>query len=272
MLDPMRPVAERGLVLLGCGKMGGAMLRGWLAAGLPPGVVSVIDPAGAPDLAETGVSVNGALPAAPAVAVLAVKPQMMADALPQVAALAGPDTLFLSIAAGLPIAWFESRLAPGTPVVRAMPNTPAAVGRGVTALIGNAAASESLGLAAALCGTVGATVTLENESQMDAVTALSGGGPAYVFHMIEAMAQAGVAAGLPEELSTTLARVTVCGAGELAWGSEDSAETLRVNVTSPGGTTAEALKVLMDPDSGLPPLMTKAVAAAAARSRALADG
>jgi pyrroline-5-carboxylate reductase len=269
MLDPMRPVAERGLVLLGCGKMGSAMLRGWLAADLPPASVTVLDPAAA-DWSGEGVAVNAAPPAHPAVVVLAVKPQMMEAALPQVAGLAGPDTLFLSIAAGLPLAWFEARLAAGTPVVRAMPNTPAAVGRGVTALIANAPGEGALPLAEALCAAVGDTVRLEAESQMDAVTALSGGGPAYVFHLIEAMAAAGVAAGLPEDLAMTLARTTVCGSGELAWRSEESAETLRVNVTSPGGTTAEALKVLMDPENGLPPLMARAVAAAAARSRALA--
>ncbi len=269
MLDPMRPVAERGLVLLGCGKMGSAMLRGWLAAELPPASVTVLDPAAA-DWSGKGVAVNAAAPAHPAVVVLAVKPQMMETALPQVAGLAGPDTLFLSIAAGLPLAWFEARLGAATPVVRAMPNTPAAVGRGVTALIANRAGAGALPLAEALCAAVGDTVRLEAESQMDAVTALSGGGPAYVFHLIEAMAAAGVAAGLPEDLATTLARTTVCGAGELAWRSEESAETLRVNVTSPGGTTAEALKVLMDPENGLPPLMARAVAAAAARSRDLA--
>jgi pyrroline-5-carboxylate reductase len=266
MLDPMRPVAERGLVLLGCGKMGGAMLQGWLGADLPPGAVTVIDPAGAIGF-DAGFAPTP--PDSPAVIVLAVKPQMMEAALPQVAHLAGPETLVLSIAAGLPLSWFEARLPAGTPIVRAMPNTPAAVGRGVTALIGNAAAAERLALAEALCAAVGATVRLEREDQMDAVTALSGGGPAYVFHLIEAMTEAGVAAGLPADLSETLARTTVCGAGELAWRSEESAETLRVNVTSPGGTTAEALKVLMDPETGLPPLMTRAIAAAAARSRAL---
>ena len=269
MIDPLRVVAERGLVLLGCGKMGGAMLEGWLAAGLPPETVSIIDPAPAPALAARGVVVNGALPEAPAVLVLAVKPQMMEAALPQVAGLAGPDTLALSIAAGLPLAWFAARLGEGTPIVRAMPNTPAAVGRGITALIPNAAGADRLPLAEALCAAVGETVRLDGEEQMDAVTALSGGGPAYVFHLIEAMAQAGEAAGLGPDLAMALARTTVCGAGELAWRSAESAETLRVNVTSPGGTTAEALKVLMDAESGLPPLMTRAVAAAAARSRAL---
>jgi pyrroline-5-carboxylate reductase len=177
--------------------------------------VTVLDPAAPPALAEAGCRVNAALPA-PGVVVLAVKPQMMADALPQVAPLAGPDTAFLSIAAGLTLGWFAERLAPGTPIVRAMPNTPAAVGRGVTALIANAPGEAALPMAEALCAAVGETVRLETEDQMDAVTALSGGGPAYVFHLIEAMAEAGEAAGLPPALAMTLARATVCGAGELA--------------------------------------------------------
>ena len=271
MIDPMGQAAERGLVLLGCGKMGGAMLQGWLRAGLPPERVSVIEPFPPDWLAETGVVVGGAPPESPAAVMLAVKPQMMEAALPAVAGLSGPETLFLSIAAGLPLGWFEARLPYGaTPIVRAMPNTPAAIGRGVTALIGNGCAEDSILLAEALCAAVGATVRLETERQMDAVTALSGGGPAYVFHLIEAMAAAGEAEGLPPDLAMTLARATVCGAGALAEDAPESAETLRVNVTSPGGTTAEALAVLMDPDTGLPPLMRRAVAAAAARSRALA--
>lgn len=272
MDEALRPVAEGGLVLLGCGKMGGAMLEGWLAAGLPPAAAHVIEPnAGAVTeaFAARGVQV-GAAPGSAAAVVLAVKPQMMAAALPTVSDLAGPGTLFLSIAAGTPIAFFEAQLGPATPIVRAMPNTPAAVGRGITALVGNAPAQALLALADALCGAVGETVRLEEEAQIDAVTALSGGGPAYVFHLIEAMAAAGVAEGLPPEMAMRLARATVCGAGELARRSPDSAETLRVNVTSPGGTTAEALKHLMDPQSGLPPLMRRAVAAAAERGRALA--
>jgi pyrroline-5-carboxylate reductase len=269
MIDPLKPVAERGLVLLGCGKMGGAMLKGWLRAGLPPERVAVIEPSPPDWLAEAGVTAGGPLPSDPAALVLAVKPQMMEAALPQVAALSGPDSLALSIAAGLPLAWFETRLAAGTPVVRAMPNTPAAVGRGVTALVANGPGAAALPLAEALCAAVGETVRLEEEGQMDAVTALSGGGPAYVFHLIEAMAAAGAAEGLPPDLAMTLARATVCGAGALAADAPESAETLRVNVTSPGGTTPEALKVLMDGETGLTPLMRRAVAAAAARSRAL---
>jgi pyrroline-5-carboxylate reductase len=270
MQEALRPAAERGLVLLGCGKMGGALLDGWLAAGLPPQAVTVLDPKADARLAGLGVRVNAALPDRPAVVVLAVKPQMMAEAMPSVAGLARSGALFMSIAAGTSIAWFERTLGAGTPVVRAMPNTPAAVGRGITALVANAAGQGGLALARALASAVGETVLLESESQMDAVTAVSGSGPAYVFHLIEALAAAGEAEGLSRELAMQLARATVCGAGELAHRSDDSAEMLRVAVTSPGGTTAAALSELMDPQHGLPPLMRRAVAAAAARSRALA--
>jgi pyrroline-5-carboxylate reductase len=195
---------------------------------------------------------------------------MMETALPAVAGLAGGDALFLSIAAGKTLGWFEARLGAATPIVRAMPNTPAAVGRGITALVANAAGAAALPLAEALAAAVGETVRHDDEAQMDAVTAVSGSGPAYVFHLIEALAAAGVAEGLPPDLAMRLARATVCGAGELAFRSPDSAETLRVAVTSPGGTTAAALALLMDAETGLPPLMRRAVAAAAARSRALA--
>ncbi|MFT4795695.1 MAG: pyrroline-5-carboxylate reductase [Paracoccaceae bacterium] len=274
MTEEMTLLAEGGVILLGCGKMGGAMLDGWLAAGLPPSSVTVIDP-GVGDylraLQEKGVSLNPQMLRGAAVCVLAVKPQMMAAALPQVARLAGEGTLFLSIAAGLPIKFFEDALGPRTIVIRAMPNTPAAVGRGITALIGNKAVDDmGMRLAEALASAVGECVRLDDESQMDAVTGVSGSGPAYVFNMIEALAAAGEAEGLPPELAMTLARATVSGAGELAARAGESAAQLRINVTSPGGTTAAALGVLMDEDAGLAPLMRKAVAAAATRSRELA--
>lgn len=270
MQEALRPVVDRGLVLLGCGRMGGALLAGWRAAGVPPRAVTVLDPNADPRLAGEGVRVNAPPPDHPAVVVLAVKPQMMAEALPSVAHLAGNETLFLSIAAGTPIAWLEGRLAAGTPIVRAMPNTPAAVGRGITALIANAAGQRVLGLAEALASCVGETVRLEAESQIDAVTAVSGSGPAYVFHLIEALASAGESEGLSRDLAMRLARATLCGAGELAYRSAESAGALRVAVTSPGGTTAAALVELMDDRRGLGPLLRRAVAAAAARSRALA--
>lgn len=273
MTEEMTLLAEGGVILLGCGKMGGAMLDGWLAAGLPASAVTVVDP-GAGEylkaLEQKGVTLNPQIVRGAAVCVLAVKPQMMATALPQVARLASEGTLFLSIAAGLPIRFFEDALGPQIRIVRAMPNTPAAVGRGITALIGNSGVDDmGMRLAEALAAAVGECVRLEDESQMDAVTAVSGSGPAYVFNMIEALAAAGVAEGLPPELAMQLAQATVSGAGELAIRADESPAQLRVNVTSPGGTTAAALGVLMDEETGLTPLMRKAVAAAAARSREL---
>ncbi|GHC13416.1 pyrroline-5-carboxylate reductase [Gemmobacter nanjingensis] len=267
MLDRVK---DRGLVLLGCGKMGSAMLEGWLAQGVPPGSVHVIEPYPSDWLKSTGVHLNEPLPAAPAIVLLAVKPQMMGAALPQVVALGGGDTLFLSIAAGTTIASFEETFGAATPIIRAMPNTPAAVGRGISAITGNPRATEAdLQLAEALLSAVGQVVRLEGEHQMDAVTAVSGSGPAYVFHLIEALATAGEAEGLPAPLSMQLARATVCGAGELAQQSPETASQLRINVTSPGGTTAAALAVLMDAETGFPPLLRRAVKAAADRGREL---
>jgi pyrroline-5-carboxylate reductase len=260
-------IARDGMVLLGCGKMGSAMLAGWLARGVPAPSIHVIEPNPSDWLRGTGVALNTALPPAPAVAIVAVKPQMMGDALPALQALGNGATLFISIAAGTTMARFSDALGGQTPIIRAMPNSPAAVGAGITALIGNAHVSEEqMTVAEALLAAVGQTVRLEDESQMDAVTGLSGSGPAYVFHMIEAMAQAGVAQGLAPDLAMQLARATVIGAGQLAAGSDDSAEQLRINVTSPNGTTAAALDVLM-PD--LPALMARAIKAATDRSKEL---
>ncbi|MEL6577689.1 MAG: pyrroline-5-carboxylate reductase [Pseudomonadota bacterium] len=261
------------LLLLGCGKMGSAMLEGWLAGGMAPSAVQVIEPAPSPWLegvAGDGLVLNPAEPVRPTVAVLAVKPQMMAGAAPSLRAFGSGDTLMLSIAAGTPIAAFEAMFGAGTPIVRAMPNTPAAIGQGITALVANEAAGEAaLEMAEALLAPVGETVRLAAESQMDAVTGVSGSGPAYVFHMIEALAAAGEAEGLSPALAMRLARATVSGAGALAAASAETAATLRENVTSPGGTTAAGLGVLREE---LTPLMTRTVAAAAARSRELATG
>ena len=260
-------INKRGLVLVGCGRMGGAMLRGWLARGLQPGAVTVIDPRLAPEWRDRGLRVNAALPPDPAVLVLAVKPQMMADALGRVPVLS--DTLVLSVAAGTTIATFEAAF-PGAPIVRVMPNTPAAIGQGISAMIGNArATSRDLDLTQALMAAVGRVVRLDREDQMDAVTGLSGSGPAYVFHLIEAMAKAGEAQGLPPALSLELARMTVAGAGALAIDADGDPAVLRENVTSPGGTTAAGLKILMDPETGLPPLMARTIAAATERGREL---
>lgn len=266
-------IAGRGLVLLGCGKMGTAMLEGWLAGGLGPSDFTILDPAPSARLealAREGLMLNAALPTDPAIAVLAVKPQMMGDALPAVKALGGGGTLFVSVAAGTPIVRFEEAFGAGTPIVRAMPNTPAAIKRGITALVGNPAATEAdLDHAEALMRAVGRTVRLDDEDQMDAVTAVSGSGPAYVFLLIESLAAAGEAEGLPPAMALELACATVAGAGDLAERSNEAPDRLRVNVTSPGGTTAAALEVLMDDETGLAPLMRRAVSAASARGRAL---
>jgi len=269
----MEDVARGGLVLLGCGKMGSAMLQGWLEGGLPPGSVWVIDPDPSDWLTSTGVRINAGLPAEPAIVLIAVKPQMMGEALPRIAAMGNGKTLFVSVAAGTTIATFEAVLGARSPIIRSMPNTPAAVGRGITAIAGNDHASpDHLDLAETLLSAVGQVVRLESEEQMDAVTGVSGSGPAYVFHMIECLARAGEAEGLRPDLAMRLAQATVAGAGALAEGSEETPEQLRINVTSPNGTTQAGLEVLMDRTSGLPPLMRRTVAAAAERSKELRNG
>ncbi len=260
-------IAEQGLVLLGCGKMGSAMLAGWLDHGLPASSVWVIDPYPSDWLKEQGVNINTPLPEAPAVVLIAVKPQMMGEALPALQALGGGRSLFVSVAAGTSLATFENVLGQGTPIVRAMPNTPAAIRKGITALIGNSHTSdEHVGLAESLLSAVGDTVRLDAEDQMDAVTGVSGSGPAYVFHLIETLAAAGEAQGLPQELAMKLAKATVAGAGALAMEAEEDPSQLRVNVTSPNGTTQAALEVLMHEDKGFPELLNRAVEAATFRS------
>jgi len=261
------------IVLAGAGKMGGAMLTGWLAQGVDAGKLAVIDPAPSDEiaaLAAKGLRVNpaqGELGKA-AVLVTAVKPQMFADAAPQLRALVTPSTLVISIMAGVPIAKLSQ--ACGGKVVRAMPNTPAAIGRGITvAVADNGVDQHQRAIADALLRATGSVEWIDDEALMDAVTAVSGSGPAYVFLLAEELARAGVAAGLSPELATRLARETVAGSGELLHRSELTSETLRKNVTSPGGTTAAALDVLMGP-GGFQPLLTRAVAAATKRSRELA--
>jgi pyrroline-5-carboxylate reductase len=263
-------LSKRGLVILGCGKMGSAMLERWLRQGLSPDAVWVLDPNPSDWLRGTGVHVNAGVPKAPAVALIAVKPQMMAEALPVLQPLAQAGTLFITVAAGTRIAAYEGTLGAGTRLVRAMPNTPAAIGRGITALCGNAASGPAdLDLAEALLSAVGQVVRLEGEHQMDAVTGVSGSGPAYVFHLIETLAAAAEAEGLPAPMALQLARATVAGAGALAEESPDDPAQLRRNVTSPGGTTAAALEVLMEPQTGFSGLMKRAVAAAVRRGKEL---
>jgi pyrroline-5-carboxylate reductase len=259
------------VALAGAGKMGGALLTGWLAGGLPPRQVTVIEPQPSDEiraLAKSGLALNPATPAPVAALVVAVKPQMFGEVGPGLRALVGPDTLVVSIMAGVPIAAIAARC--GGAVVRAMPNTPAAIGRGMTVAVaaGNVSAAQRA-LADQLLRATGAVEWAAEEAWMDAVTAVSGSGPAYVFLLAEELARAGVAAGLPPQLAATLARETVAGSGELLHRSDLDAAVLRQNVTSPGGTTAAALAVLMAPD-GLAALMTRAVAAATRRSRELA--
>ena len=258
-------------MLLGCGKMGSAMLSGWLRQGLRADAVSVYEPHPSDWLLQQGVCLNPRIDELePALCLVAVKPQLMATALESVIPLGGGSVVFLSIAAGIRIAYFEKALGDGTPVIRAMPNTPAAIGKGISALIGNDRVGEAeLEAAEALLSAVGETVRVSDESQIDAVTAVSGSGPAYVFHLIEALADAAENEGLPAEMARRLARATVFGAGCLAEESGEEPAQLRINVTSPGGTTAAALEHLMHEETGLRALIRRAVSAAAARAREL---
>jgi pyrroline-5-carboxylate reductase len=265
------------VVLAGAGKMGAALLAGWLERGLAPASIIIQEPnlgGAALDLAEQHrikvVGSLGPLEEPPAVIVVAVKPQVMDDVFPTLAKAAGPETVVVSIAAGKTLASFERYLPKGAAVVRAMPNTPAAIGRGITGAVANAhSTAAQREICERLLGAVGEVVWVPDESLIDAVTAVSGSGPAYVFLLAEALAEAGVAAGLDEATAKQLARATVSGAGELLHQSESDAATLRQNVTSPGGTTAAALAVLTQEGSGLKELMTKAVLAAQKRGREL---
>jgi pyrroline-5-carboxylate reductase len=262
------------LLLIGGGRMGAAMLSGWLASGLDVAAVAVVEPfkgtrqalvANHPGL--TVVSSIDAIPASPSVVILAVKPQVMDDVMAPLQPLQG--TLFISIAAGKTLGYFESHLGADRSIIRVMPNTPAAVGAGISVAVGNAqVSSENRALATALLGAVGMVEWVDDETLIDAVTAVSGSGPAYVFHLVEAMAQAGVDAGLGADLAMKLARQTVIGSGVLMTADDSDAGTLRQNVTSPGGTTQAALDVLMG-DGRLQALMTEAIAAAKKRSTEL---
>jgi pyrroline-5-carboxylate reductase len=262
------------ILLAGAGKMGSAMLEGWLALGLPPEKIAALEPQPTGEItawARHGLRLNpspGEVGEVAAV-VVAVKPQTAPEVMPALVPFVGAATVVVSIMAGRTLRFLDAAL-PGAALVRAMPNTPAAIGRGITVAVANArVSSQQRELVHALLSAVGAVEWVSDEALMDAVTALSGSGPAYVFLLAEAMAKAGVAAGLPDALAATLARATVAGAGELLHRSPLDAATLRQNVTSPGGTTAAALDVLMANDA-LAPLMTKAIAAATARSRELA--
>jgi pyrroline-5-carboxylate reductase len=263
------------LVLVGAGKMGSALLEGWLALPLDPAKILVIEPhPSAEIIAHTarGLRLNPDLRALTAAAiVIAVKPQIAAEVVPTLHALIGASTVTVSIMAGRTLATLQKALPAGAAIIRAMPNTPAAVGRGVTVALANAHTTKNQrDLTNQLLGATGSVEWIADEGLMDAVTALSGSGPAYVFLLAESLARAGIAAGLPADLAARLARATVVGAGELLHRSPLEAASLRVNVTSPAGTTAAALDVLMGAD-GLDPLMERAVAAATKRSRELAE-
>jgi pyrroline-5-carboxylate reductase len=263
------------IVLVGAGKMGGAMLDAWLGLGLSPASVVVIDPQPTPELnalAERGLILNPLLTDVCDVSaiVIAVKPQVAPAVVPTLAPLLAPGTVALSIMAGRTLAFLESVLAPNAALVRAMPNTPAAIGRGITVAAPNARVSQhQRELAHRLLAATGMVEWVTDEGLMDAVTAVSGSGPAYVFLLVEALTHAGTSAGLPPELAAKLARATVSGSGELLNRSPLDPATLRQNVTSPGGTTAAALDVLMAAD-GMTALMSRAVLAATRRSRDLA--
>jgi pyrroline-5-carboxylate reductase len=262
------------VVLIGAGKMGGALLQGWIGLGVDPACLVVIEPqlaASIEALSARGVRINPdpASISADAI-VIAVKPQIAAEIMPNVASLVSPSAVVISIMAGRTIAFLAGALPHNAAVVRAMPNTPAAIGRGITVAVANSLVRpEQRKLADALLRAAGAVEWIDDEALMDAVTAVSGSGPAYVFLLAESLARAGEKAGLPAELAVRLARATVAGSGELLHRSSIDAAVLRQNVTSPGGTTAAALNVLMAPD-GLDLLMERAIAAATTRSRELA--
>jgi len=265
------------LLLVGAGKMGGAMLAGWLRQGLDPASVYVQDPTPAPEVASLmaghGIRLRyqAKLPDAPSVIVLAVKPQIMDEVLPALGVSVGPSTVVLSIAAGRTLANLAERLPGGVAIVRAMPNTPASIGQGMTVACASHEVARNQALQCnMLLEAVGEVIWLDDESLMDAVTAVSGSGPAYVFLLAECLTEAGIAQGLEPELAARLARATIAGAGELLRRSDLSPVELRQNVTSPKGVTAVALDVLMGKD-GLAGLLKRAVAAAAKRSRELSS-
>jgi pyrroline-5-carboxylate reductase len=269
--------ANGSVVLAGAGKMGTAMLAGWLERGLDPTQIIIQEP----NLGGTALEIAqkhqikcvAALepqPSPPAAIIVAVKPQVMDEVFPALAKIVGPETVVMSIAAGRTIASFERYLPRDTAVVRAMPNTPAAIGRGITGAVANThTTAAQKDMCEALLRAVGDVVWLREEKLIDAVTAVSGSGPAYVFLLAETLAQAGIAAGLDAATAQQLASATVSGAGDLLYRSDLDAATLRQNVTSPGGTTAAALAVLMRDGNGLRELMTEAVAAAEKRGREL---
>jgi pyrroline-5-carboxylate reductase len=264
------------LVLLGAGKMGGAMLEGWLKAGAEGSRIAVIDPMPSEGMRALGENAEARLnPQLTSITdaevlVIAVKPQLMDEVLPAVVPLGRHHPLILSVVAGKTIASFARHFGEDAAIIRSIPNTPAAIGRGITAMAPNAKVTAAqLELARKLLSAIGEVVEVSHETQIDAVTAVSGSGPAYIFYVTECLAAAAEKVGLPPALAMQLARATVAGAGELMRQTGTDAATLRQNVTSPKGTTYAALQVLMAED-GLKPLFEKAVEAATKRSRELA--
>lgn len=274
MSAPVDAALPASLTLVGAGKMGGAMLAGWLAGGLDPARTTVLDPQASPEMqalcAARGLALNPAAPPVADALVLAMKPQGLEGAASALAPLIGPGTLVVSILAGKTIANLRDRLPGARAIVRAMPNLPASIGRGATGAVASPEVDDrQRAQAHALLASVGLVEWLDDEGLIDALTAVSGSGPAYVFLLAEVMAEAGVAAGLPADMATRIARETVSGAAALLAANPRDAALLRRDVTSPGGTTAEALAVLMR-DGGLPDLMREAVDAARRRAGALA--
>lgn len=268
------------LTIIGCGKMGGALARGWLKAGVPESNFLIVDPVAA-KTGVSGVSCSCVFPSIedlprdvfPSIFVLAIKPQIFADILPHLEGYLSHDPLFLSVAAGISVQSMRGMLGENSgqaAIVRAMPNTPAAIGKGISALYAADTVSEDQKqVAAAMMKVVGKTVWVDSEDQMNAVTGLSGSGPAYVFHMVEALANAGVVMGLSEDVAMELARETVVGAGALMDHDSRTVRDLRVEVTSPNGTTAAGLDVLMGTDPSLSQLMRNTVRAAKKRAEEL---
>ena len=269
----LNEIRARGLILIGCGKMGSAMLEGWLESGIPASSIWISDPEPSAWLKKTGVNINKTLPKNPAVCLIAVKPQIIFKALPNLNEYKNSDTLFISIAAGIQLSQLEAAISPDSTIIRAMPNTPSAIGKGITALIGNSVAKdEHIQLTKVLMEKISQVVQLESEDQMDVVTGLSGSGPAYVFYLVESLVNAGMELGLSEDMAMRLAKATVAGSGALLMSSSEQPSKLRKNVTSPNGTTQAGLEILMDQKSGLMPLVKKTVEAAAERSKELGNG
>ncbi|HQZ12544.1 MAG TPA: pyrroline-5-carboxylate reductase [Devosia sp.] len=263
------------VVLMGAGKMGLALARGWIAGGLPPAQLVLVDPQpGEATVAfarehdirlldtPIGVLIH--------VLVLAVKPQVIRQVMADIAPAVGPHTLVLSIAAGIPISAIAEAF-PTERIVRTMPNTPAQVGKGITGAVGHRVSAGDREVTNALLSAAGQVVWFDDEARLDAVTALSGSGPAYVFYLVECLAEAGMRQGLEPAQAMQLARQTVIGAAALMEADPAPAGQLRENVTSPKGTTYAALQVLMAPD-GLEPLIDRAVDAARLRSEELGRG